>query len=996
MKKSISAWILFCFVCFFASSQEIELTVQTGHSSAINVVTFSPGDDLLASGGSDNKIILWDFLTAKQADVLIGHSGSITDLVFHPTENVLISSSLDSTVKIWNLNTCNYVAESKFNYPVFALALSPDGNYLAIAGREIRIVPFPKQMEEETQFAESGQKLPVDPKKSFSTVSFSGNGDLIGFGGSNEDFGYVVNLKEKSVIKKIAAAISDIHFDEISESVIYTTSQGIGAEISLSSKSKKSTSTDWMLNSYNAAANNTEYLFLANDLGEIQVVDRKTFQEKYILKSNRSGLNSIEISRNKHFLASAGDDGRIVIWDLGTMHAIKELKGSVTQINAIAFSRDGNEILVGYQDGSLRKTNLFSNQSLVNSPQSTSKIVSGRFSWSVYEILSFEKDSALLTMHRKRLSLDQENTYDKIEEYTVTWHFRDNYLSLLEREELHGEAAVYIADKKRGLTHPTEFLLNPDLRKATREDQSLTIACNGTNLTIQQGKSLQIKELHAQHSDRVTAVALNETYGFFATSGWDGLIRFRDLESGKLLTTFGPFSGGQFIYINPDGYYFSSKKALDYVGFKLNHKLYSFEQFDLIYNRPDLVASYLPYFDDFYVSAYKNAYLKRLNKMGLTEEDLKTDQAVPTITYSRNLDQLLTTGKIRLTITCKDELQELDRLHLRINGVPEFGRFGKEISGRLFSDSITVELNPGTNYFQIFCTNKNGVSSLKESFSIEGHKKDMSSDLYLVSIGVSDYAQSQYNLNFARKDAEDMNRFFSRQFGLFSSVYTKLLVDSSVTKSNIYSLKSFLDQPQPNDVVLFFIAGHGVLDLNLDYYLATYDMDFKNPAEKGIPYELFEELLDNTKSRKKVMFLDACHSGEIDKQEVIKSEIIESEQGDIKFRSAGVNIKNREETNSLDLAKSLFADMRLNNGTTVISSAGGTEFAIESESWKNGAFTYCLLYGLSSGDADLNKNKMITLSELQEYLLFQVSKVTQGKQTPTSRAENLNNDFRVK
>jgi len=104
----------------------------------------------------------------------------------------------------------------------------------------------------------------------------------------------------------------------------------------------------------------------------------------------------------------------------------------------------------------------------------------------------------------------------------------------------------------------------------------------------------------------------------------------------------------------------------------------------------------------------------------------------------------------------------------------------------------------------------------------------------------------------------------------------------------------------------------------------------------------------------------------------------------------------KNQNSSFDLAKSLFADMRLNNGTTVISSSGGTEFAIESENWRNGAFTYCLLYGLSSGMADLNRNKEITLSEIQEYLLFQVSKLTNGAQTPTSRVENLNNDFRIK
>ncbi|MBI3136602.1 MAG: caspase family protein [Bacteroidetes bacterium] len=978
--------ILFFSVYAHSWSQDIELTVQTGHSSAINAIAFSPGDDLIASGGSDNKIILWDFLTAKQADVFTGHTGFVTDLIFHPDEKKLFSSSLDSTVKIWDLFTGECLQTLRFNYPVYALDFMGNGLF-ATAGKEISLFSYP---------ALTKKTLPLLAKKNFTAVSFSKDGNLIAFGGKQEDLAYVVNLSEKSVVKKVTAAFTDVTFDETNERLIYTTNQGIGGELLITQKGKKSTNTDWMLNSYNAVACNKTHLFMANDLGEIRVIQRSTFQEKNILKSAHTSINALKISHNHHFLASAGNDGRVVVWDLSTNHAVKDMEGSVTQINAVAFSPDGTEILVGYQDGSLRKTNLFSNQSLLNSPLPASEIINNRFTWSVYEIEQFEKDSAVLIMHKKRYALDEENAFDKITQYQVIWYFKENVLTLTEQDALTPEASQYMADRKQGIRYPVTFLLNPELTTATTKDKGLTATAQWPNVTIYRGKSLNPQQLNSQHTDRITALAINETFGFFATAGWDGLIRFRDLESGKLLTTFGAFSDGQFIYINPDGYYFSSKKALDYVGFRLNQKLYSFEQFDLIYNRPDLVAAYLPYYDEYYVSAYKKAYQKRLAKLNLTEADLTSKQEVPLITYQRSLDQLLTTGKISLAVQCSDAQNELDKLHIRVNGVPEFGRFGKSISGHEFHDSVEIELNPGTNYIQLYCTNKSGISSLQESFSVEAHKKDMVTDLYLVSIGVSNYRESQYNLNYARKDAEDMVRYFNRPFGPFNAVYTKLLVDTTITLSNIYKLNEFLSAPKPNDVVMVFVAGHGVLDLKFDYYLATHDMDFKNPAGKGIPYELFEELLDNTRSRKKVLFLDACHSGEIDKEEVIKSEVLESEQGDIRFRSAGINIANKEQTNSLDLAKSLFADMRLNNGTTVISSAGGTEFAIESENWRNGAFTYCLLYGLSSGSADLNKNKQITLSELQDYLLFQVNKITNGVQTPTSRVENLNNDFRVK
>lgn len=46
-----------------------------------------------------------------------------------------------------------------------------------------------------------------------------------------------------------------------------------------------------------------------------------------------------------------------------------------------------------------------------------------------------------------------------------------------------------------------------------------------------------------------------------------------------------------------------------------------------------------------------------------------------------------------------------------------------------------------------------------------------------------------------------------------------------------------------------------------------------------------------------------------------------------------------------------------------------------------------------SAHADLNKDKFITVSELQNYILNNVSKLTDGMQKPTMRQENIENDF---
>ncbi|MBK6524513.1 MAG: hypothetical protein IPG07_02570 [Crocinitomicaceae bacterium] len=91
----------------------------------------------------------------------------------------------------------------------------------------------------------------------------------------------------------------------------------------------------------------------------------------------------------------------------------------------------------------------------------------------------------------------------------------------------------------------------------------------------------------------------------------------------------------------------------------------------------------------------------------------------------------------------------------------------------------------------------------------------------------------------------------------------------------------------------------------------------------------------------------------------------------------------------------MFNDLRRGTGATVISAAGGAEYAMESATWQNGLFTYCLLEGIQTMNADANKNGEIMLSELQAYIGKKVEELSQGKQMPTSRLENLSLDYRI-
>jgi uncharacterized caspase-like protein len=93
--------------------------------------------------------------------------------------------------------------------------------------------------------------------------------------------------------------------------------------------------------------------------------------------------------------------------------------------------------------------------------------------------------------------------------------------------------------------------------------------------------------------------------------------------------------------------------------------------------------------------------------------------------------------------------------------------------------------------------------------------------------------------------------------------------------------------------------------------------------------------------------------------------------------------------------RELFTDIRKSSGALIISSAGGTEYAMEGGEWNNGVFTFCLLDGLKSGKADLNQDGQVMAGEVNEFIRAEVSRLTNGRQTPTNRAEILENDWRM-
>ena len=108
---------------------------QKGHELNVWKVRFAPGGALLASSSFDRRIGLWDGRTAAPLKTLSGHSQAVVALDIGAAGRLLASGGDDSTIRLWSLPDGAPVRTMEAHEHVYGMALSPDGQWLASAGR---------------------------------------------------------------------------------------------------------------------------------------------------------------------------------------------------------------------------------------------------------------------------------------------------------------------------------------------------------------------------------------------------------------------------------------------------------------------------------------------------------------------------------------------------------------------------------------------------------------------------------------------------------------------------------------------------------------------------------------------------------------------------------------------------------------------------------------------------------------------------------------------
>jgi len=271
-------------------------------------------------------------------------------------------------------------------------------------------------------------------------------------------------------------------------------------------------------------------------------------------------------------------------------------------------------------------------------------------------------------------------------------------------------------------------------------------------------------------------------------------------------------------------------------------------------------------------------------------------------------------------------------------GTSEVGLFAR--SGALAGDVVKIRLTPA------------GAATAEELLKPK---------LYALVVGISAYANADYNLAYAAKDAQDFAAALENQKGgLYSEVTLRTLPDGAASASAIRDGLDWLTkQVTSRDVGLVYLAGHGMLDERERFYFLAADSDTTRLRATAVPREDIQDAL-NALAGKALLFLDACHSGAV--------------VGASKTRGV------------IDINSVVNEFTRTERGVVVFTASTGRQTSQENSDWGNGAFTKAVIEGLGlpgkKALADYRGDGKITTSALDLYVTERVKVLTGGSQSP--------------
>ena len=939
-----------------------------GQSYQAMYAQFSPDAEKIVAAYENDTVKVWNAKTGELITNLVGHNAYISSAKFSPDGKMILTASPDNTAKVWDAISGKLLLDLNahgdlLGFGPFSAEFSADGK---------KIVTSAEDKTAKVWNAFTGEILAnlKGHLNDLVSAAYSPDGTKI----TTTSYNYPANVwdaKKGIILSDLGKEIKSIQFSPSENKMMTVSWDGILKIWDMSNWSAFNDKPKNLERVYRAQFSPDGKLIATASLQDgVRILDGKTNGYLSGLSARIDTAEAAMFSPDGKKIVTISNDSLVKIWEVSTRTLLVSFRAHDKLVKSAEFSPDGKMIMTHSLQDSIGKIwDATSGKLLANlkAERDLDKISAAQFSFDGKKIV---------TAYRARYSIMN----DIVRDYpALIWDARTGaLLAKLQGHNLSITAANFSPDGKKIVTASDDHTIK------------LWDVARGQLLSNLTG-----------HGNAVRSASFSPDGKNIVSASDDFTVKVWDVASGKILHTFFAVDSNDYFLQTAAGYYQGSTgaaKLLHYVTKDL--KVMTFEQLDVKYNRPDKVLEAIGNTDTALIKSYRKAYEKRIKKLGIDTTSFKEGYSVPESDFlNRNIiDYDQKNETLILHIKGADDTYKLNRFNVWVNEVPVYGQRGISIrkqNSNDFETTIIVKLSQGDNRIETSITNVNGTESYRMPLTVNyAPAVKPKEKIRFVGIGIDKFSDSKHNLQYSAKDIRDLALKLKEKYG--ESIIIDTLFNENVSVSNVKALKQGLLQTSVNDKVIIAYSGHGMLSKDYDYYLSTYAVNFEKPEDKGLHYDELENLLDSIPARKKLMLIDACHSGEVDKEELLK--LAGAQQ---LLAASGVKVRDRKGVvlfnldqgklgmkNSFELMQALFVNVGRSTGATVISAAAGTQFALEKNDLQNGVFSYSILEYMKA-------NPHATVSGLKLYVNKRVTELTAGLQVPTTRNETNAVDWDV-
>lgn len=869
--------------------------VLEGNRQVVRSLSFSSDNSLLLASEASNRkpaILIWNTAGWQLQQTMNGHSDQIFGAAFSPDDSKIVSASWDGSLRVWN----------------------------TASGKQIKKVSK----------AHNGRIYNLlIPENSPEPIAVTGATDKTVKVWNYETGKLLKTIKVKRKVRQI--------------SVDHTGKYALASSIGFHQSS-------W-----------------------IDVIDIRNGKIISTYQGHDRTVMAMNIMSDSDTVFSTGGyRNELLQWSLSSTKTSRSLTSSGRPVEAVAFSENGKSLYWGNQEINWNGKKYNPDRHAPVSMKIELTTIHGQLGEP--QPLS-GKQSGLIRSSHKKGSISLQRLKNK----------KTGFFSILKVKKGSKTLGTIERDSRSGYLH-TAYTLTPDNAHVVSGGESGYLSLFDLN----GNKKGDFKG----HHNHITDVAVSADGKLLVSGSRDQTMKLWDIASQKLLLSFFIADDGEWIVWAPTGHYTSSPNGDRYIGWAINKgfdraaEYVSASQMRGKLYRPDVIEKVLK-------NKSIQQAIKQSPQIAYTVEALQEETVIPVdfevvspssgsmtdqeavnveVTVTKNADtnvewSITVNGR---QILNKNATRGLARTKPKGNRFtfPVVLEYGENVihivaDNRETQKETSVLVTRGRPQLAAQSTSQSTAQTTTQTITKSAAPvtaiSKPSKKLLVLSVGVDEYTHMpEHNLQFASADADSIAKIFveqeGRNYDVVESIVLSDTVESKATKDNVVDALDALAELGPDDTVVLFLAGHGVVE-DSNYYFLPRNAE-RNSAGRWkkstvIAWNDIQLAMASSLGRR-ILLVDTCHS-----ESAFNSRLI----------------KDAEDSNIV-----------------VMSSTDSGTLAQEIASLGHGVFTHALLEGMR-GKADSYEDGHVTMSELNAFVANAVPAMTNNAQKPTLSVPGGFQDF---